>query len=174
MNPDPGTNGTREKLLLSSLWIILLQSRGVTGPMRIVDRNAWCHSQFCSGDRCKQDAIFFPARCLSSFIITSVQVFRHKMDVSYSESSDYYSLDSYRDFEDFCEAVIRQTVEESRTRGPRHWASEWVTLTDSQVPYIKFHITNTSWRIWLILSSFWRLHVWLHLIPGTLCCPSAQ
>ena len=42
------------------------------------------------------------------------------MDVSYSESSDYYSLDSYRDFEDFCGAVIRQTVEESRTRGPRH------------------------------------------------------
>ena len=40
MNPDPGTNGTREKLFLSSLWIILLQSRGVTGPMRIVDRNA--------------------------------------------------------------------------------------------------------------------------------------
>ena len=59
MNPDPGTNGTREKLFLSSLWIILLQSRGVTGPMRIVDRNAWCHSQFCTGDRCKQDAIFF-------------------------------------------------------------------------------------------------------------------
>ena len=55
-----------------------------------------------------------------SVLFCSVQVFRHKMDVSYSESSDYYSLDSYRDFEDFCEAVIRQTVEESRTRGPRH------------------------------------------------------
>ena len=40
---------------------------------------------------------------------------RHKMDVSYSESSDYYnSLDSLRDFEDFCEVVIRQTVEENR------------------------------------------------------------
>ena len=36
------------------------------------------------------------ARRLRSFviIIISVQVFRHKMDVSYSESSDYYSLDS--------------------------------------------------------------------------------
>ena len=68
-------------------------------------------------------------RRLRSFviIIISVQVFRHKMDVSYSESSDYYSLDSSREFEDFCEAVIRQTVEEngpeSRTR-PRHSVSE--------------------------------------------------
>ena len=63
-----------------------------------------------------KDAMFFLPRSSPSFviIISSVQVFRHKMDVSYSESSDYYSLDSYRDFEDFCEVVIRQTVEENR------------------------------------------------------------
>ena len=64
--------------------------------------------------------MFFPARCLSSFIIISVQVFQHKIDVSDSESNAYYSLESLRDFEYFCEAVIRQTVEgnrpESRTR----------------------------------------------------------
>ena len=60
--------------------------------------------------------MFFSPHRLRFFviIISSVQVFRHKMDVSYSESSDYYSLDSYRDFEDFCEVVIRQTVEENR------------------------------------------------------------
>ena len=63
-----------------------------------------------------KDAMFFSPRSSPSFviIISSVQVFRHKMDVSYSESSDYYSLDSLRDFEDFCEVVIRQTVEENR------------------------------------------------------------
>ena len=63
-----------------------------------------------------KDAMFFLPRSSPSFviIISSVQVFRHKMDVSYSESSDYYSLDSLRDFEDFCEVVIRQTVEENR------------------------------------------------------------
>ena len=63
-----------------------------------------------------KDAMFFSPRSSPSFviIICSVQVFRHKMDVSYSESSDYYSLDSLRDFEDFCEVVIRQTVEENR------------------------------------------------------------
>ena len=46
------------------------------------------------------------------------------MDVIDSESNAYYSLGSKRDFGDFCEAVIRQTVEgkrlESRTRNPRH------------------------------------------------------
>ena len=64
----------------------------------------------------KKDAMFFSPRSSPSFviIISSVQVFRHKMDVSYSESSDYSSLDSLRDFEDFCEVVIRQTVEENR------------------------------------------------------------
>ena len=63
-----------------------------------------------------KDAMFFSPRSSPSFviIISSVQVFRHKMDVSYSESSDYYSLDSLRDFEDFCEVVIQQTVEENR------------------------------------------------------------
>ena len=62
-----------------------------------------------------KDAMFFSPRSSPSFviIISSVQVFRHKMDVSYSESSDYYSLDSLRDFKDFCEVVIRQTVEEN-------------------------------------------------------------
>ena len=63
-----------------------------------------------------KDAMFFSPRSSPSFviIISSVQVFRHKMDVSYSESTDYYSLDSLRDFEDFCEVLIRQTVEENR------------------------------------------------------------
>ena len=78
----------------------------------------------------KQDAMFCSPRSSPSFviIISSVRVFRHKMDVSYSESSDYNSLDSLRDFEDFCEAVIRQTIEEnrpeSRTRGSRYSVSD--------------------------------------------------
>ena len=33
------------------------------------------------------------------------------MDASNSESNVHYGLDSQRDFEDFCEAVIRQTVD---------------------------------------------------------------
>ena len=33
------------------------------------------------------------------------------MDVNDSECNVHYSLDSQRDFEDFCEAVIRQTVD---------------------------------------------------------------
>ncbi len=37
------------------------------------------------------------------------------MDVSESEYNAYYSLDSQRDFEDFCEADIRQTMEPSRS-----------------------------------------------------------
>ena len=47
-------------------------------------------------DVVNKDAMFFSPRSSPSFviIISSVQVFRHKMDVSYSESSDYYSLDS--------------------------------------------------------------------------------
>ena len=36
------------------------------------------------------------------------------MNVRYSELRAYYSLDSQRDFEDFSEADIRQTVEGSR------------------------------------------------------------
>ena len=36
------------------------------------------------------------------------------MNVRYSETNAYYSLDSQRDFEDFCKADIRQTVEGSR------------------------------------------------------------
>ena len=49
-----------------------------------------------SFDVVNKTAMFFSPRRLRSFviIIISVQVFRHKMDVSYSESSDYYSLDS--------------------------------------------------------------------------------
>ena len=80
------------------------------------------------------------------------------MDVSYSESSDYYSLDSYRDFEDFCEAVIRQTVEESRTRGPRHWVSEWVSDTDwlasslHKISYNKYFLTD-------LINSFFFLKI---------------
>ena len=37
------------------------------------------------------------------------------MDVSESEYNAYYRLDSQRDFEDFCEADIRQTMEPSRS-----------------------------------------------------------
>ena len=37
------------------------------------------------------------------------------MDVSESEYNAYYSLDSQRDFEDFCKADIRQTMEPSRS-----------------------------------------------------------
>ena len=36
------------------------------------------------------------------------------MIVRYSETNAYYSLDSQRDFEDFCEADVGQTVEGSR------------------------------------------------------------
>ena len=47
-------------------------------------------------DVVNKDAMFFSPRSSPSFviIISSVQVFRHKMDASYSESSDYCSLDS--------------------------------------------------------------------------------
>ena len=36
------------------------------------------------------------------------------MNVRYSETNAHYSSDSQRDFEDFSEAYIRQTVEGSR------------------------------------------------------------
>ena len=47
-------------------------------------------------DVVNKDAMFFrrAARRLSSLLSRLYKVFQHKMDVSYSESSDYYSLDS--------------------------------------------------------------------------------
>ena len=86
------------------------------------------------------------------------------MDVSDSESNDYYSLDSWRDFEDFCEAVIRQTVEEnrpeSRTRDPPS-VSEWVTLRGwinwfasslHKISYNKYFLTD-------LINSFFFLKI---------------
>ena len=70
------------------------------------------------------------------------------MDVSYSESSDYYSLDSLRDFEDFCEVVIRQTVEENRPES-RTRATEWLSDTDwlasslHKISYNKYFLTDS-------------------------------
>ena len=59
------------------------------------------------------------------------------MDVNDSECNVHYSLDSQRDFEDFCEAVIRQTVDADlpHRRWPEHPRSWTVDSLDYRFGY---------------------------------------
>ena len=88
------------------------------------------------------------------------------MDVSESEYNAYYSLDSQRDFEDFCEADIRQTMEPSRSGSSTRYGTassveaQWMVESSSASinwlagsSYIKFHI-----KITCIMTTFGSLY----------------
>ena len=54
------------------------------------------------------------------------------MDVSESEYNAYYRFDSQRDFEDFCEADIRQTMEPSRSGSSTRYRTGTASSVEAQ------------------------------------------
>ena len=101
INPDPGTNGTGIKLFLWPICIHLSQSCGVTEPITIVDRNASCSQFWEIGNKCGYIFVlrFAFFHRYYSFLYNNFSI----MNVRYSETNAYYSLDSQIDF---CEADI--------------------------------------------------------------------
>ena len=74
------------------------------------------------------------------------------MDVSQSEYNAYYSLDSQRDFEDFCEADIRQTMEPS-------WSGSSTRYRYSVVSRSAMNESSSASINWLAGSSYIKFRV---------------